>query len=173
MVSGFSALGVKIINLNSVFKNVDDLVIDDIDRYCLVGKSKFIKCFAVLRLSSVVIDIIKKNKSGKILFFINKKNNLVALSEYYNFLNSLFLKLANILSLNFLIDSFDIDELQNFLHSETGEGKEVKARIKYIINTEKRNPNIEKLNKLFERYKISSTEQLYSDLNTKLSLFLT
>lgn len=173
MVSGFTALGAKILNLNYIFKEVEALVADDIDRFSLQGKSKFIKAFIVLRLGKIILEHVRKNKSSKILFYVNKSNTLGVLVEYYNFLTSIFLKLANILSINFLIDSLDIEELQVWAGSESGEGKEVRARLRFIINRIKPEPDIEKLNKLFKKYSINQTEAMYADLNTKLSLFLT
>jgi len=173
MLTSVVPLRLKIVDVDRLIEKTEQLVIEDNHKFCLEQKSKLIRNFLVLRFCSELLSIIEKNRNNKLLFLVNKNAKLDVLVEHFSFVYAVFLKLAKLLSINFFIDKILPNDLEKTILSESGEGKEVRARIYHIINKQKKLPNIEKLKIYLKKNNITTVNNIDNNFNIKLGLFIT
>jgi len=164
---------IRVVDVDSLVLELENLVEEDNHSFCLENKSKLIKSFIVLRICNILFSIIEKNKNFKLIYLVNKKSKLILLEPYYNFVYAIFIKIAKLLSIAYIIDSKDIKEYEMLLTLDSGESKEIKIKLQKVLNSLNKRPNFEKFKTLLERYNITSTKVLSNSFNVKLGLFLT
>jgi hypothetical protein len=164
---------IRLIDVDSLIEELEDLVEEDNHAYCLENKSKLIKSFVVLRLCNLLFTIIENNKKFKLLYLINKKAKLSLLQPYYNFIYTTFVKISKILAITYFIDDKEFKDYQFLLAGNSGESKEIHVKLYKVFNRVNKTPNFGKLKSLLEGYNITSSKILDNTFNVKLGLFLT
>lgn len=173
MFISLPSLNVKIVCVDNLIEQIEKQVEEDNHKFCLEHKSKLIRNFFVLRLCNELFNIIQNNKTIKLLYLVSKTAKLTLLKDHYAFVYAAFIKIAKILSLNFLIDSIKPEDIKKNINSDIGEYKEVRLKIFTKVNRLKKAPSIVKLKAYFKKYNITSTDTIDNNFNVKLGLFLT
>lgn len=168
---------VNIVDLDHIIASeIEPLVQEDDYKFCLSSKHALLRKFIVYRICNMIMGVVDANRhaGSKILLYSHVMPDLVFLHEHAVFIRNMFIRISKLLSLNIYFSHVTIQDFKLLLKNNSGDGREMRNRLNFMLNKDRKAPDINAFKKLMNKHDIHHIE---GDINTgykvKLGLFVT
>lgn len=138
-----------------------------------ISSLKLKRKFLIYRICSEILSIINGNLGKKIVFYINTNNEYkVDFCDKW-VVERIFNKVSSILKLNVFRYKIEFNDLEKLVLLNSGESKEIKARIDCILSKNSKNISLESFYKYLAKNQIYKIKDVLDNNNVKLGIFIT